>query len=768
VKALVTGGSGFVGSHVVDKLLDAGIETRIFDLQASAYHPNGDVETVVGDITDAEALDRAVADCDVIFHLAAEADVGEVEANPDRAEHVNTRGTLQVLEAARRAGVSRVVYASTVWVYSDCPEREVDEETLIAAPAHIYTATKLAGELYCQSYAELYGIEWTILRFGIPYGPRARGAAVVPAFVEKALGGEPLTIAGSGRQSRRFVYVEDLAEGVVRGMAPEAANRIYNLGGSETTTILEVAQAVAHELGGTEIVHTEARSGDFDGKEISSERAARELGWRAGTPFAEGVRRYVEWRRNGATVAQPPAEARVEPVEEEPPATEHGGVLILSADIGEGHDLPARALAASLMAERPGMPVAVVDSLAAMGRLVQLAVRENSWFVFRWMPWLFDLQYMLLRFAPTRWLGRRVLYMLGARSLLKLIKAHRPREVVATYPGASEIVGELRLRGKLKIPAYSAITDLAGLRFWAHPGIDEHFVIHRESIEEVERIAGPGSARWAQPPTSPEFLEPRSQRDAREALGLPEEGKVIVVSGGGWGIGDLRSAVSTALETEDATVLCLTGRNEGARNRLESEFGDNERVRVLGFTNRMSDLLAAADALIHSTAGLTVLEAQIRGCPVISYGFGVAHIRLNNAAYERFGLAQVARSRSQLGPALRKALKHRPDPDLSFADLPSPASLVLDGKSRTRPRPVWRLRFARVFATALGTLLFIGGGLATDIPDVPHTPFAHTVNRKAAAPTHLANERNAGDARCRRVAPPPANRRCRASQPASP
>src|SRR5207244_13624606 len=177
-----------------------------------------------------------------------------------------------------------------IWVSCDCPGQAVDEDPRLAHPGHLYTATKLAGELYCRSYAELYGLDYTILRFGIPYGPRARVAAVVPAMVERALRGEPLTVAGDGSQGRRFVYVEDLAEGIVAGLRPEAANRVYNLAGTETTTILEIAQTVRDLLGDVEILHTEARAGDFGGKEVSSERAQRELGWSASTPFREGGR----------------------------------------------------------------------------------------------------------------------------------------------------------------------------------------------------------------------------------------------------------------------------------------------------------------------------------------------------------------------------------------------------------------------------------------------------------------------------------------------
>jgi UDP-glucose 4-epimerase len=308
MRVLVTGGSGFIGSHVVDKLRARGHEPVIYDLRPSPWHGEGvgvavgepQVETVIGSITDREALERALVGCDAVAHLAAVADVNDVHAEPEDAERINARGTVAVLEACRRTGVKRVVYASTIWVYSDCEPEAVDEDTLLPPPSHLYTSTKLAGELYCKSYQELYGIDYTILRFGIPYGPRAREAAVIPAFVGKALRGEPLTLAGDGMQSRRFVYVEDLAEGVVDGLQVVACNRVYNLGSDENVTIRQIAETVQELVGGTEIVYTPSRPGDFGGKLVCSERARVELGWTAGTPFAEGVRRYVEWRRDQA------------------------------------------------------------------------------------------------------------------------------------------------------------------------------------------------------------------------------------------------------------------------------------------------------------------------------------------------------------------------------------------------------------------------------------------------------------------------------------
>src|SRR4051794_5476060 len=305
-RVLVTGGSGFIGSHVVDSLLAAGHQARIFDVRPSPYHPRTPI--VEADLEDVDALTQALEGCDAVIHLAASADVNEVLADPLEAERRNSRGTISVLEAARRAGVKRVVYASTIWAYSDTPAPMHDESLPLCHPAHLYTATKLAGEMYCHSYGELYGLEHTILRFGIPYGPRARPAAVVPSMVGRALSGEPLTIAGDGSQSRRFVYVEDLADGVVRALDPIAANRTYNLVSDTDVTIRELAHTVASIVGDVEIQHTPGRTGDFAGAPVSGQRAAEELGWRATTPIEEGVRRYVEWRREAPAPA--PVEAQ--------------------------------------------------------------------------------------------------------------------------------------------------------------------------------------------------------------------------------------------------------------------------------------------------------------------------------------------------------------------------------------------------------------------------------------------------------------------------
>jgi UDP-glucose 4-epimerase len=223
--------------------------------------------------------------------------VGVVNADPARADAVNVRGTHNALETARLVDVEHFVYASTVWVYGGANGNghALDEDTPLVLPTNFYTATKLAGEMYSRSYAELYGLRQTTLRFGIPYGPRSRAAAVVAAFVARARAGEPLVIAGDGTQSRQFVYVEDLAEGIIAAIGNSAPPGVYNLVGDESTSVRAVADHVRQLVAAVPIVHVEGRRADLEPQQASAERAARELRWRARTPFAEGVRSYVDW-----------------------------------------------------------------------------------------------------------------------------------------------------------------------------------------------------------------------------------------------------------------------------------------------------------------------------------------------------------------------------------------------------------------------------------------------------------------------------------------
>jgi processive 1,2-diacylglycerol beta-glucosyltransferase len=302
----------------------------------------------------------------------------------------------------------------------------------------------------------------------------------------------------------------------------------------------------------------------------------------------------------------------------------------------------------------------------------------GSQFHSAWGNRMFDLEYRLITsFASTRWLARAVLARPASRRIAPALAAARPDLVVSTYPGATEVLGMLRASGRLRVPVVSAITDLAALLYWAHPAVDLHLITHPESAQEVRSIAPDSSIACVRGLTDPAFYEPCESAVARQALNLPAEGPLVVVSGGGWAVGDLAGAAEVALGEAGATVVCLCGRRDDVRDELTRRFADADRVVVWGFTDRMSELLAAADVLIHSTAGLTALEAIMRGCRVISYGWAHAHVRVNNEAFVRFGLAEVATSREELRASLHRGLAEPRKPDRSFEALPTAASLVL-------------------------------------------------------------------------------------------
>lgn len=429
-------------------------------------------------------------------------------------------------------------------------------------------------------------------------------------------------------------------------------------------------------------------------------------------------------------------------------------VLILSADVGEGHAAAARALAEQVHAAEQGAQATIVDGLAAMGPLLRPVVQEGYRIQLHVMPWTYTLVYGTLeRIAPVRWVARRLLCALGARPLSRCIEEHAPDVVVSTHPVITVVLAWLRSRGIVQCPAIATITDLTGLFFWAQPGIDMHLVMYGESIPAVERIAGEGSVMLVKPLISAEFLRPRSPIESRRALGLPEDGRMVVVSGGGWGVGDIEGAVRELCKAHDiGSVVCLAGRNEQLAERLRRTFESESRVRVLGFTNKMPDLLVAADALVHATGGVTCLEARATGTPVISYGLPVGHARLNTRAMAELDLLRLSHDARDLVRHVREVFAERHSgasvtwqgslsyqeapPEGAPADESAPGSgglalcaatatstsiaapaeviepdavdIVLDPPRRVRAIPVWRTA-AVALVVQLMLLVLVGG-----------------------------------------------------------
>jgi UDP-N-acetylglucosamine:LPS N-acetylglucosamine transferase len=398
-------------------------------------------------------------------------------------------------------------------------------------------------------------------------------------------------------------------------------------------------------------------------------------------------------------------------------------VLILSADVGEGHATAARALAEQLEAYPAPTEVTVIDGLEAMGRLLRLVVEDGYRVQLRFMPWSYTVFYSLLdHLSPVRWLVRRVLYLFGSRALARHIAELEPDVVVSTYPVITVVLARLRRTGGVRCPTVATITDLTGLFFWAQPGIDTHLVCYGESVPAVERIAGEGSARVVHPLISANFLEPRSPSESRRALGLPERGRIVVVSGGGWGVGDIDGAVRELCEVpEISAIVCLAGRNEQLAEKLRDAFSAEPRVHVYSFTDKMPELLGAADALVHSTGGVTCLEAKAAGVPVVSYGLPVGHASLNTRAMARLKLLRLANDlkelrehvQSSFAESLRSAAFTGSTGNGGRATAPhaSPrhaaATLVLDPVRRVRPIPTWRRRSAAL-AIQIPLLLLVG------------------------------------------------------------
>ncbi len=393
---------------------------------------------------------------------------------------------------------------------------------------------------------------------------------------------------------------------------------------------------------------------------------------------------------------------------------DHGGprrVLILSADVGEGHAAAARALAEQIESGPEPAEVTVIDGLAAMGRVLRQVVQDGYRVQLRFLPWSYSLVYWLLEHVPpVRWLTRWQLRLFGARPLARRIAEYDPDVIVSTYPAVTVVLARLRRTGAVRCPTVATITDLTGLFFWAQPGIDMHLVMYGESMPSVERIAGEGSARLVAPLISAEFLQPRCPLESRRALGLPEEGRMVVVSGGGWGVGDVEGAVRELCRVgEVSSIVCLAGRNEQLHKRLATTFAREPRVHVYGFTDTMPQLLAAADALVHSTGGVTCLEAKATGTPVVSYGLPVGHARLNTRAMADLALLRLANDTGELREHVQASFEAAvPAPAASPVaqeeDHPHAVDVVLKVPRRVSPIPLWRLRLAALCAPLMVVL----------------------------------------------------------------
>lgn len=298
---VVTGGRGFIGANLVASLVARGERVRVLDDDRAA-NPDAvidGVELVVADVCDPSAVGDAFAGARVVIHLAAAGNVAQSVEDPFANFEVNARGTLVALDAARRAGVSRFVFASTGGALVGDAEPPVDEDS-VPRPISPYGASKLAGEGYLHAFRGSYGLDTVALRFANVYGPRSahkRGA--VTRFITRALAGEPLEVYGGGHATRDFIYVDDLCAGILAALDRPDHGGVFHLASGRETSVVELARLVIDATGSdSEIVHAPARTGEIERNFATAHRARDVLGWRASTPLEDGLARTVAWFRH--------------------------------------------------------------------------------------------------------------------------------------------------------------------------------------------------------------------------------------------------------------------------------------------------------------------------------------------------------------------------------------------------------------------------------------------------------------------------------------
>lgn len=648
------------------------------DLSAGdlAVLPTG-VPLVRACVTDAAALRGVMADHGVhaVIHLAARKSVGESVRDPIRYYRHNVDGTLALVEAVLWAGVRRVVLASSAAVYGS-PEVDVVDEDTPTRPMNPYGETKLVCEWILRDAAVAHDLEQVCLRYFNVAGTLTarlrdrRGGGLIPQALAAVAAGAPPVVLGrdyptpDGSCVRDYVHVADVAAAHV--LVADALERgvcgpVYNIGSGVGSSVLEVLDAVRAVTGASFEVRTAPRRPGDPARVIAAvDRIRADLGWTARRSMAEMV--SAEWRalsRAGDRSVAPigrkqPAEAdgatTLAAHPEVAVPTHRGRVVLVSASIGAGHDGAAQEWARRLREQ--GFDADIHDLVALLPPVLGRGMREVYRAMLERAPWSYTATYRLAGLPGARtvvgWLFRPY------RSRLRRLMPADTVAVLSTYPVASQLLGQLRRRGELPVPAVTFMTDFSVHRLWVAPGVDAHCAVHEVSAGQA-RALGAAGVRVTGPVVSRRFVpgSPAARLRARERFGLPAGDRLALLVAGSWGVGDVESTAAEIARAGGAVPVVVCGRNAALRERLEAlDLGHS-----LGWVEDMPGLMQAVDVLVENAGGLTSLEAMAAGLPVATYRPIAGHGRTNAAALDQAGVSVWIRRRDGLAATLTELVR---------------------------------------------------------------------------------------------------------------
>jgi UDP-N-acetylglucosamine/UDP-N-acetyl-alpha-D-glucosaminouronate 4-epimerase len=310
VRYLVTGGAGFIGSHLVERLAREGADVTVLDDLSTGRRENlravrDRIRFIRGSVARVEVCRRAMQDVNYVLHHAAVTSVPQSTRTPVVAHQINATGTLNILLAAREANVRRVVFAGSTAAYGDAAEQPT-HEGLLPQPRSVYAASKLAGEEYCQAFWYTHGVETVVLRYFNIFGPRqnlnSQYGAVIPLFIDAALRGDPPLIYGDGTQTRDFTFVTNVVDAnllACHAPAERVVGTVFNIGCGGATSVIDVWRRIAEVIGvSTEPLHDAPRAGDVRHSFASITRAREQLGYFPATDLQEGLRRTIAYYKD--------------------------------------------------------------------------------------------------------------------------------------------------------------------------------------------------------------------------------------------------------------------------------------------------------------------------------------------------------------------------------------------------------------------------------------------------------------------------------------